>query len=324
MRDIFVAARALGRCCTAATIILECMVLLLAMRQEASGQVASKLDTVLPCAVRIDGLHHVHRLTDHLWSGSSPTEGAHFAALSKMGIRTVVSVDGAPPRVNLAAQHGLRYVHLPVGYHGLDRSRIAELSRAARVLPGGVYVHCHHGKHRGPAAAAAVCVTLGAWTRDKADEWMRSAGTSLDYRGLYKAISHGKLPTAAEILAVPLEFPATAPPEPLVDAMVQIDELWERLKVQMATPNDNTAPSSAGTSDMDTAAATALLLAERLRELAREEPREPPSPKFVELLRQCATSASELHLSLAAGRRDIDLLNRVQKSCQACHGAFRD
>ena len=28
------------------------------------------------------------------------------------------------------------------------------LARAARTLPGPIFVHCHHGMHRGPAAAA--------------------------------------------------------------------------------------------------------------------------------------------------------------------------
>ncbi len=32
-------------------------------------------------------------------------------------------------------------------------------AKAVRDLPGKIYIHCHHGKHRSAAAAATACVT---------------------------------------------------------------------------------------------------------------------------------------------------------------------
>ncbi|MEM6655987.1 MAG: hypothetical protein AAF596_09305, partial [Planctomycetota bacterium] len=77
-------------------------------------------------------------------------------SLYRQGVRTLVSVDGARPDVALAAEHGLRYVHVPFGYDGIPREARLALTRVARDRQGGVYVHCHHGRHRGPAAAVVV------------------------------------------------------------------------------------------------------------------------------------------------------------------------
>lgn len=268
----------------------------------------------LPRTVEIDGLHNVYQVTSRLWSGSSPSDEAHFAALAKLGVRTIISVDGAIPPVAAAAEHGLRYVHLPVGYHGIERPRIAELSRAVRDLPGGVYVHCHHGKHRGPAAAAAVFVTLGEWTPATATDWMRSAGTSPDYRGLYATIRSEALPDVSEVEAVPLDLPAVSPPQELVDVMVRLDERWEELSHSLA----------AAQIDFPAAAAQALLLAEDFRELEREEFVSMRPDRFLAMLQDSQAAAETLQRALSAGNRSAEAVGKIKQNCQACHKAFRD
>src|SRR4051794_20430730 len=54
------------------------------------------------------------RVTDNLYSGSSPEGDEGFRSLCEWGVRTVISVDGAAPDVERARRFGLRYVHLPV------------------------------------------------------------------------------------------------------------------------------------------------------------------------------------------------------------------
>ena len=41
------------------------------------------------------------------------------------------------------------------------RQRVEEIATAVQTLPGPIYIHCHHGKHRSPAASAAACVGAG-------------------------------------------------------------------------------------------------------------------------------------------------------------------
>src|SRR5688572_4281321 len=121
-----------------------------------------------PQPVELSGLHNVFKIDDRLYSGSSPDSDASFAELARLGVKVIISVDGSKPFVDLARKHGMRYVHLPIGYDGLPQQRIAELIKAAEGAPGPIYIHCHHGKHRGPAAVAAVCEGLRGWNPETA------------------------------------------------------------------------------------------------------------------------------------------------------------
>jgi hypothetical protein len=55
-----------------------------------------------PANVEAPGLHNVHRITDTRFSGSSPEGDEGFRSLQKLGVKTVLSVDGARPDVELA------------------------------------------------------------------------------------------------------------------------------------------------------------------------------------------------------------------------------
>ncbi|HQL54910.1 MAG TPA: hypothetical protein PLQ87_09400, partial [Phycisphaerae bacterium] len=175
------------------------------------------------------GLHNVLRVSDRIISGSAPETDADFEAIHRMGVRTVLSVDGATPDVARASTAGLRYVHLPVGYHGVDPVRQLEIARAIRDLPGPVYVHCHHGVHRGPAAAAVAAVELGEMTSQDAVAFLHKAGTAENYRGLYACVAAAKPATATELDAAPTDFPAIAPLPGLVAAMAQAQDAYDHL-----------------------------------------------------------------------------------------------
>ena len=123
-------------------------------------------------------------------SGGQPEGEAGFAELKELGIETIVTVDGAKPDVELAKKYGLRYVHLPHGYDGIPEERVEELAKAVRDLPGPIYIHCHHGKHRSPAAASAACVGAGLIDPKDARQVLVVAGTSESYRGLYQTAAN--------------------------------------------------------------------------------------------------------------------------------------
>lgn len=187
---------------------------------------------VEPTALEVAGLHNVYKLTDRLYSGSGPEGEAAFASLAKLGVKTVLSVDGAKPDVVRARQHGMRYVHLPVGYDGIRREQALRIARAVRDLPGPVYLHCHHGKHRGPAAAAVALLCLeDSYAAEQAVTWMQTAGTDPHYKGLFAAPRELRRPTAAELAAVSGDFPEAADPGGLAKRMVEVDHRWDNLKL---------------------------------------------------------------------------------------------
>ena len=55
-------------------------------------------------------------------------------------------------------------------------------------MPGPLFVHCHHGLHRGPTAAALICEGLRGWSPEQAEKWMTVAGTATNYSGLYRTV----------------------------------------------------------------------------------------------------------------------------------------
>jgi protein tyrosine/serine phosphatase len=65
--------------------------------------------------------------------------------------------------------------------------RVKELAKAVRELEGPIYIHCHHGKHRSPAAASVACVAAGLVPKSQGVAILELAGTSPNYRGLYES-----------------------------------------------------------------------------------------------------------------------------------------
>ena len=129
------------------------------------------------------GIHNAVAFHDGFISGSVPEGEAGFETLAAMGVKTIISVDGAVPDVDMARARGLRYIHLPIGYNGFDEQRRLELARATRdaMNDGAVYIHCHHGKHRSAGAAAVVIASLGWATPEKAIERMKVSGAAPAY-----------------------------------------------------------------------------------------------------------------------------------------------
>ena len=83
-------------------------------------------------------LQQLIQLTQRIYSGGEPHVEQSFAELKRLGVRTIVSVDGAQPRVDTAKKYGLAYVHIPIGYDGIHSHAglsIAKLMRTGEA-PG--------------------------------------------------------------------------------------------------------------------------------------------------------------------------------------------
>jgi len=270
---------------------------------------------------QIAGVHNAFKASDRIYSGSQPEGDESFAAIAKLGVKTIVSVDGGKPDVEAARKHGLRYVHLPIGYDGIPTNRIAELAKLTTELGGPFFVHCHHGLHRGPAAVAVMCEASAGWTTDRAVEWLRAAGTSLDYPGLYRAASEFKSPTAAELAAVK-SFPEVTKPSSLVEAMVAIDEHHSRLK-QVQKAGWKTPPEHADISP----AHEATMLWEQFQEMARTEDTAKRTADYRAKLVQAEQDANALRVILRepSGLTTTDaVFKKVSQNCVACHKQYRN
>jgi protein tyrosine phosphatase (PTP) superfamily phosphohydrolase (DUF442 family) len=284
----------------------------------------------LPGDAKIEapGLHNVYRITDQLFSGSSPEGEAGFHSLKELGIKTIISVDGARPDIATARKFELRYAHIPFGYDGIPRDQVLRLAKAVRELPGPVYIHCHHGKHRGPTAAAAVHLCLDSKCHvEQALEEMRRAGTDPKYTGLYAVPRNLVRPTLEDLMQVPADFPEVAKVPSLAQIMVEIDSRWENLKLIRASnwevPVDHP--------DLDPPHEV-LQLVELFREANRPREANKRPPQFREWLagseRKMTKLEYVLRIDKESGKLDRFAANeafkQMEATCVQCHSAYRD
>jgi protein tyrosine phosphatase (PTP) superfamily phosphohydrolase (DUF442 family) len=263
------------------------------------------------------GLHNLMQVTQRIYSGSEPHGEEGIASVQKLGVKTIVSVDGAKPAVETARKYGMRYVHIPIGYDGVPEEAGQSLARLVREAESPIYVHCHHGKHRGPAAAAVACIASGDMTGKEALAILVRAGTSKDYAGLWRDVEAYTPPPAGAELP---ELVEVAEVGSFTAAMAQVDRAFDNLKlcrdVKWTVPPDHP--------DL-VPAQEALLLQEGLHEAARNLGDE-YDEQFKAQLAEAEALAIELRSALqtqdvaAATERSV----RIEQSCKQCHTQYRD
>lgn len=320
-----------GRCASIAFLLFASFI----VAEQVSGQVGSNQQhgattlTEFPRRLPSDHLPNPVQLHPKVISGGLPEGDDAFRELTRLGIRTIISVDGARPDVDTAGKFGLRYVHLPHGYDGIPGARSLELAKAVRDLPGPIYIHCHHGKHRSPAAATVACVVAGLIPPESAAEILKTAGTNPNYRGLFHS-AEGARPVNPGILnELNAEFPATSSIPPMADAMVGLEHTFGR--VQKTADADWNQPSDHP--DLDPAH-EALLLREHFTELLRTPDAQKQPADFRQMLTDSEKDARLLEqLLLKKPKHPGDLsiqtsaaaaFQRITTNCKACHVRFRD
>lgn len=279
----------------------------------------------LPADREMPGLHNLVEFHDGFISGSAPQGEAAFESLAHLGIRTIISVDGAAPQMELAGAHGMRYVHLPIGYNGFEETRRRQLVRATRdaLRVGPVYIHCHHGKHRSPAAAAVIAASLGWMTPEQGVDRMRDSGTAANYKGLYDCARRAVVLTASEIDETPGDFAPVWTPSSFVKGMLELDAAFENLKaIELAgwkTPDGH--PDLVPVAEAGRLADLYRLMKQSAYAADRGDP-------FVRLLESAENSSTELERLLAQ-----DAINAIEigarfravaATCKDCHTRFRD
>jgi protein tyrosine phosphatase (PTP) superfamily phosphohydrolase (DUF442 family)/cytochrome c556 len=262
-------------------------------------------------------LHNLLQLSPQIISGSEPHGDEGFASLARLGVKTVVSVDGAKPDLAAAKKHGLRYVHVPIGYDGIGRAAGESLARVARECEGPLYFHCHHGQHRGPAAAAVACMAADGRTAEEALQILEAAGTGRQYAGLWRDVRAYRPPAAGAALP---ELKETAEVESFAAAMAKIDRNFDNLKLcrdaQWTVPADH--PDLAPSQE-------ALILEEGLHE-ARRNLTADRTAEFNAWLASTELAASQLReaIRLHNASAATAAFRQLESSCKQCHEKYRN
>lgn len=271
-------------------------------------------------ALHLTGLENVHRVTEKVTSGSQPDGEKAFASLRDIGIKTIISVDGAPPDVELAMKYGLRYVHLPIEYSGVTDAQGLSIAKAITDLPGPIYLHCHHGKHSSAAAVAVACVFNGTLEPQQAPLVLSTFGTGENYRGLWTAARNAKKVDPKILADTKVDYVSIAKVPDLAETMVKIDKQMDMLrKLQKQNWKSNVNPSK------EVAQTTAQIL-DLLAEIERTgEAREKPAD-FFQMLRESGKGFGPLNDSLTIAHRAStnEAFAAINQSCVKCHQKYRD
>ena len=298
----------------------------LSVTDDAGGDGASK--PFVPVKLTSQHLPNPVQLHPKVISGGLPEDDAAFQELADLGVKTVISVDGMTPDVTTAAKHGLRYVHLPHGYDGIPEQRIKELAKAVRDLQGPIYIHCHHGKHRSPAAASVACVSAGFIPQSLAVPILELAGTNPGYRGLFQAAQEAAPFEDALLNELNVEFKEVQEIPPMAEAMVRLSHVSDHLKVIAEAGWQ----SPADHPDLEPAH-EALLLRELCTEMLRTEEVKQQPNDFQEWLKDSEAAALELETQLSELKNAQQSspppalamhLHRILTNCKACHVKYRD
>ena len=123
------------------------------------------------------------------YRGSQP-KAADFAALRKLGIRTVIDLqkNGSEQETDWVQDAGMRFFRIPLS---ASRPATAEQTEYFLKLVSDpnywpVYVHCAAGRHRTGAMTAIYRITFDHWTADQAYEEMKKYG-------FFPFLNHGSL-----------------------------------------------------------------------------------------------------------------------------------
>jgi protein tyrosine phosphatase (PTP) superfamily phosphohydrolase (DUF442 family) len=292
----------------------------------SSTQAAAAVTTPPPAvdattSAHLQGLHNVVTYADRYVGGAVPEGREGMQSLAAMGIKTIISVDGAVPDVEGAQQFGMHYIHLPISYNGIAGSRQQELAQAIANAPGPVYVHCHHGKHRSASALGSALVLAGILTPDAAKARMQVSGTAKGYQGLWKAVEDAKPLPASALQADWRAFPKVAKVTGLVATMSEIDTVWDNLlhtqKAGWQTPADH--PDLVPTKE-------ARRLASLYAQLLQDPDSKQRPAAYQTLLQEAIAQSAALDAAVASGdhasaEAQFALL---QKGCKACHKDHRD
>ncbi len=300
------------RICRLVIAWLACLVL--ATFSSAQQPDTAKPSAYDPVAVPSVHLHNVWRLSPRIISGSEPDSKEAFEELQQLKVTCIMSVDGIEPRIDWARQHGMRYVHIPIGYDGIDRDAQLTIAQLAREIKGNIYVHCHHGKHRGPAAAAILCRADDGRSSEAARAILERAGTGKEYVGLWKDVDAFSPP--ADNVWLP-KLTEKAPVPSTAAAMARIDRHFDNIKLLAA-------------SDWQTPKQHADLVLSRefiqTIELFKEAARTTSIKAIQPGLTEAAQLLEQTQREIESKQHDLarSTLKRITEKCTACHQANRN
>ncbi|MAJ47742.1 MAG: hypothetical protein CMJ57_10510 [Planctomycetaceae bacterium] len=255
----------------------------------------------------IPGIERLERIDERFLVGSEPSADS-IASLQQEGVKVLLSVDGRRPQLEQARELGIRVVHLPIGYDRVPPDQVRSLVRLLQEESGPFYIHCHQGKHRGPAVAAILWMLATGGSNEDACRILDRCGTDPGYLGLWSSVRTFRASGTAVEDVSDAPLPEFVPAAGLSAVMLHIEEARDRIE-DTARPDTKV-----------NLAHECLLLEEFLLELGR--PGLHPGATERSVPPQHLSFALEAVRELKKGFTPARL-ERLDASCTGCHAATR-
>jgi uncharacterized protein (TIGR01244 family) len=158
--------------------------------------------------LKLAGVENFQKVNDWVYRGAQPTDQG-FAALAKLGIRTVVDLRQIGEHSQAYEQQvveaaGMRYVSVPM--KGMSTPTSEQVSRVLSLLEDAavepVFVHCHRGADRTGAIIACYRIGHDHWQNKPALAEARSLGMSWYQRAMQNYVLHYRLPPSLNVPAL--------------------------------------------------------------------------------------------------------------------------
>ncbi|MCB2153902.1 cytochrome c [bacterium] len=287
---------------------------------EVDRLMVAATDTSPPLQLDVPGIAEVWRMNELVIAGSAPPNEEALRALRKEGVRTLISIDFAPPDFYAAAAHGMAYVHVPMRYGHINSGELYNLLRVASWMEGNYYIHAAPGEIRALPVAAITAGWLENRSSERALFLLRRAGYPIsrsavwaDIAGPYYYIDR------ARIDWVPEDFPEKVGMPPTIWWMQHMNESFAVLR-EAARFGWDAPPNYTETSPAAEAQSIAQSL-ERLGLLSGDS-----DAHKRELMEQAAQKARALQEAVEIKDRQAigEAWEGLKFSCLECHIAYRD
>lgn len=159
---------------------------------------------------QVPGVHNFHEVNEHVYRGAQPNKQG-FAALAKLGVKTVIDLRGEKSERSVVEGAGMRYVRL--AWSGYKAPADAQISTVLSLMNDNsawpVFVHCRRGADRTGTAIACYRIAHDHWTNQQALEEAKTFGMSSSEILMQRLILHFTAPTP-QVAATP-KPPAAVP-----------------------------------------------------------------------------------------------------------------
>ena len=145
-----------------------------ALHAAAASQTVAQRPAAWATPLTLPGVHNLYKITDNLYRSQQPDS---LAALSQLGIKTVINLRMFHDDADLAPPPGLHLIRVPVNTWQIEDADVIRVLKILRHRENGPFLlHCQHGADRTGVMSAMYRLVEQGWTKEQALRELQDGG----------------------------------------------------------------------------------------------------------------------------------------------------